>query len=379
MTTGNPQGRGFAGALGLYTAGGLFWAFLPFFVGFKVSSGGLSQAEAGSLGSAYLVGFSLASLSALWWVSRFNWRALAAGAALLVALALLLLARLESYAASLITVLAIGLMMGGFWTVAYRIFAATPNPERSFGTGIVVSYSALALVSYVVGQYTIPAYGLTGSAYLLAAIILLLGCSAMFIPGGDAGGNEQSVSNSYRPPLTIGIALLGILLTGFAFASVWAFAERIGVIAGIETGLISAVIASNLLASAAGSVVASLLGTRYGRKLPLLLGMAAMLAAIAALNWASSFWLYAAGLAGLGFTVGLVLPYQMGKLAALDTRQRFVVLIAAAQGIGSAGGPALGGMAADTGGIGMLLALAGSAVLLGGIAFVLIMRREDEE
>ena len=55
--------RAFTGALAIYTAGGLFWAFLPFFVGLQVSSGGMTQAEAGSLGSAYLVGFSLASLT----------------------------------------------------------------------------------------------------------------------------------------------------------------------------------------------------------------------------------------------------------------------------------------------------------------------------
>ena len=62
-------GRGvFTGALGIYTAGGLFWAFLPFFVGLQVGAGGMTQAQAGSLGSAYLVGFSLASLTGLWWV-----------------------------------------------------------------------------------------------------------------------------------------------------------------------------------------------------------------------------------------------------------------------------------------------------------------------
>ena len=43
------SGRGaFGGALGIYTAGGLFWAFLPFFVGLQVGTGGMTQAQAGS-------------------------------------------------------------------------------------------------------------------------------------------------------------------------------------------------------------------------------------------------------------------------------------------------------------------------------------------
>ena len=80
--------RTFAGALGIYTAGGLFWAFLPFFVGLQVSTGGLSEAEAGSLGSAYLIGFSLTSLGALWWVPRIDWRVTTAGAAAVVVVCL---------------------------------------------------------------------------------------------------------------------------------------------------------------------------------------------------------------------------------------------------------------------------------------------------
>ena len=110
--------RNFAGALGIYTIGGLFWAFLPFFVGLKVSSGGLSQTQAGSLGSAYLVGFSLASITALWWAHRFNWRKLAVVAAAVVIADLLLLARVDSYAMSLTLVPVIGIMMGALWTVA---------------------------------------------------------------------------------------------------------------------------------------------------------------------------------------------------------------------------------------------------------------------
>ena len=73
--------RNFVGALGIYTIGGLFWAFLPFFIGLNISSGGFSQAQAGSLGTGYLVGFSTASLTALWWARRFNWRTLSLAAA----------------------------------------------------------------------------------------------------------------------------------------------------------------------------------------------------------------------------------------------------------------------------------------------------------
>lgn len=369
--------RVFTGALGIYTAGGLFWAFLPFFVGLQVSAGGLTQAQAGSLGSAYLVGFSLASLTGLWWVPRFNWRVLIGAAAAIIVLCLFTLAETGSYGVSIGSVFVIGLMMGGFWTIAYRIFGASANPDRSFATGIVVAYTFLALVSYVVGQFVVPDHGLRGSAYLLGAIIVVLGFSALLVPSGISEDAGKSTAISYRPPLRVALALLGILATGFAFAAVWAFAERIGVAAGFDSSRISPVVATNLLASAAGSVLATVLGTRFGRRRALLVGMALMVAAIIALSWSETYWLYAIGIVGLGFTIGFVLPYQMGALAALDAEGRFVVLISAAQGIGSAAGPALGGAAVDAGGLQSLLITAVVALVIGAILFLSIATDEE--
>ena len=369
--------RNFVGALGIYTIGGLFWAFLPFFIGLNISSGGFSQAQAGALGTGYLVGFSTASLSALWWANRFNWRSLSLIASAIVIVALVVLARVGNYPASLATVFAIGLMMGALWTIAYRIFSASSDPERSFAIGIVVSYSALALVSFVVGRFFVERYGLPGSSYFLGALILVLGLAALLLPRGGAGDEDGPGEPLGRPSLPIVLALLGILGTGFAFAAVWAFAERIGVSAGYDASAISPVIASNLLASALGSVAATLLGMRAGRWIPLLAGMLMMLISVLALLQLADFRVYAGAVAGLGFAIGFVLPYQMGNIAALDSKSQFVGLIAAAQGIGSAIGPWLGGAAADAGGY-RLLILAAAAVLVISAVMILVTLRPQE-
>ena len=366
--------RNFAGALGIYTIGGLFWAFLPFFVGLKVSSGGLSQTQAGSLGSAYLVGFSLASITALWWARRFNWRKLAVVAAAVVIADLLLLARVDSYAMSLTLVPVIGIMMGALWTVAYRIFSGSQNPERSFSIGIVVSYSALALVTFIIGEYVVEDFGLSGSSYVLGGVVLLLALSALLLPRGLESSDEAAEKSSQRPSMPIVLALFAILGASFAFAAVWAFTERIGIDAGFNTSQISPVIASNLLASAGGSVLATLLGMRIGRMLPLLVGMLAILGSIVGLIAVESFWGYAIAVAGLGLSIGFVMPYQMGYLAALDRDSRFVLLIAAAQGTGSAAGPFVGGAAADAGGYRLLILVAGAAVAASMLAILISSR-----
>lgn len=365
------------GALALYTAGGLFWAFLPYFIGLQMDTGGLSQTQAGSLGSGYLLGFTLASVSALWWVPRFNWRVISIVASLIIILALHLLQDSDTYASSLLYVSIVGLMMGSFWAIYYRIFSRTSNPDRNFAIGIVVSYTALAVISYIIASYVIPENGLKGAAYVLAAIIALLGFVGLLIPAGLVE-EETETNYSYRPPRSVVLALIGILTTGLAFACVWAFAERIGIAAGLTRDEISPVIASNLLASAGGSLLATLIGIRMGRRASLFIGLIVMSGAISLLFGTTSVGLYTASFIGLGLGIGFVMPYQMGILAVLDSKGHFVVLIAAVQGLGSAAGPLLGGLAADTAGLSALLILALSTISLSGIAFAVIEKQNIE-
>ena len=367
----------FYGALAIYTAGGLFWAFLPYFIGLQTEAGGLNQAQAGSLGSGYLIGFTLASVTALWWAPRFNWRITVAVAAGSIIIALYILQDTQAYGVSLSSVTVIGFMMGSFWTIAYRIFAGSSDPDRSFAMGIVISYTALAVISYLIGQYIVPNGGLSGAAYLLGIIILVSSLGALVIPT-RLTDNKNQIVISYRPSGPVVLALTGILTTGFAFAAIWAFAERIGVGAGFGPDAISPVIASNLLASAAGSALTTIIGTKFGRRFSLLLGLAVMAVAILALSGAGTFWLYAAAIAGLGFGVGFVMPYQMATLAVLDKEGRFVVLITAAQGLGSAAGPLLGGLAVDIAGIRALVIMAVLTLVLSSLVFMMTNTASDK-
>ena len=367
----------FAGAVTLYTAGGLFWVFLPYFIGLQTESGGLTQAQAGFVGSGYLLGFTVASVTALWWVPRFNMRVTVTVAAALIIIGFYILQDTQSYTISLLSVILIGIMKGSFWVIAYRIFASTSDPDRSFATGFVVSYSALAALSYFMGKYIVPNSGLTGAALLLSGLVLVLALGALFIPTRLSDGNSND-NISYRPPGPVVLALIGIMATGVTLATVWAFAERIGVGAGFSREAISPVIASNLLAIAAGSVFATILGTKFKRRPSLYAGLTVMAAGIFALSGTGTFWLYAAGIFGLGLGLGFAMPYQLATLAVLDKEGRFVVLIVAAQQLGTTFGPFLGGWIADIAGIQGLVNMAILILVLSGTAFFLIPADNNE-
>ena len=365
-----------SGALALYTAGGLFWAFLPFFIGMQTETGEMTQAQAGTLGSAYLIGFSLVSVSALWWASRLSWRVVAGAATVAVAVSLFAMGIVNPYFAKVLVVGFIGIAMGSFWSIAYRIFGASENSERMFAIGIVVSYTALAAVTFVISRWVIPVGGLTLTATVLAVLVMLLGLGALAIPRGEGGHAEADPLISFRPPGDVATALLGILATAVAFAAIWAFAERIGVHAGFDHKVIGPVISFNLLATAAGSLAATALAPSMKRKLALLVGLSVMALCVLSLLNAETFWVYGAAITGLGLSVGFVLPFQMATVSDLDASGKFVALIAAAQGLGSAAGPFIGGLAADVGGYQALVGIAFIALMVSGLCFVLVQPKD---
>lgn len=377
MTSDNPRslsadnGLVRAGALAIYTAGGLFWAFMPYFVGLQTDSGNFSPTQAGSLGSGYLAGFTIASVTALWWAPRFNLRLTALTAVVLVLVALFLLQDTTQFGTSLASVAFIGIFMGALWTMAYRIFSMSSNPDRSFALGIVVSYTTLAVISYIVGLYVVPQYGLSGAAMVIGGVMLLLGFGGLLLPSKLAVPGAQA-TKGYRPSRSLIFALVGIMTTSFAFASIWAYAERIGVDSGIARSAIAPIIATNLLASGAGSLLAIALGTKFGRRCSLFAGLITMVVTVLLLSGAGNLSLYAVAIIGLGFGVGFVMPYQMATLSVLDKQGSFVVLIVAAQGFGSAAGPVLGGLASDAGGMRLLVAMTISGLILSAIMFLLI-------
>ena len=135
-------------------------------------------------------------------------------------------------------------------------------------------------------------------------------------------------------------------------------------------------ISSNLLASAVGSVASFLIGSTFGRRTPLLIGMALFIGCIFLLTRADIYWCYAAAIAGLGFFVGFVLPYQMGAIGEADVKGRFVLLISAAQGGGSALGAFAGGLVFASGGITSLTGLSIGSLALSTVLFIPILFRK---
>jgi len=370
-----PDRAAIGAAIALFTAGGLFWAFLPFFIGLQEDRGGLSATQAGALGSAYLVGFTIAGLAAPWWSMRMSPRAAVAVSVALVWLGLASLAFGVGYLPALIACAGIGLALGAFWAIAYRVFGAAPNAERAFALAIAIGYPALAVITFLIGHFVLPQSGLFGMTTAIALLIGLLAAAAVKLPaqfGNAAAATRVGAGEEKRLRLVCGLA--AIALFSLAFAAVWAFAERIGTQAGFAGSTVTSVLSSNLLFTGLGSTGIALLGKRIGRWQVLVASYVLLAVCMAVLGHAGTIALFVFAIAGLGFGVGTGLPHQMSIVSQCDVRGRYVALIAAMQGLGTALGPLVGGVAFQSSGA-TALGIVGAAALVASFAMLIAADR----
>jgi MFS family permease len=119
----------------------------------------------------------------------------------------------------------------------------------------------------------------------------------------------------------------------------WAYVERMGRFAGLEAREIGMGLAAAMAASFLGPLLASRVGTRYGRHLPFALVAAGLAAGAALLATPLALLAYAVATALFCFCWNVGVAYQLGLAAELDTHGRFIVLAPAFQAAGNTLGP----------------------------------------
>lgn len=171
---------------------------------------------------------------------------------------------------------------------------------------------------------------------------------------GSAGRDENHTA----------LIWLGLIASVVFFINVfgfWAFVERIGQAAQLPANTIGFALGISQVMAIAGALAAALASDRYGRYLPLLIVLIGQSLALFALigKFGSMTFFITTGAFQALFIVAV--SYQMGAIAKLDIKGRYLVMMTAAQGLGAALGPAIAaaliGEGNDYGGIMQMAAL----------------------
>ncbi|MFO1409879.1 MAG: MFS transporter [Steroidobacteraceae bacterium] len=310
----------------------------PVVVGALITRYGFTPAQAGVTISVELGAMSLASWPALWWLPRWSWRKVLRVLLSVMIAGNLACAFVEGFAPLAALRALTGLAGGSVMVVCIAVIGMTRQTERNFGWW-TVSQLVLGAIGLALLPRVLPAVGLRGLYLGFAALLLLCLPMIRWLPERAPPRSSETGSGVLGLPALLGLA--GILCLYVALGGVWTYVERIGAASGLGATLIGDDLTVASLCGIAGCGSAVVLGARWGRVRPLLIGFALILVGCAALAGSvpPTRFLLAAGAFKYAWTFAL--PYILAGMASHDHSGRLMAIANFMIGGGLAIGPAL--------------------------------------
>ncbi|MGV9344201.1 MFS transporter [Streptomyces spiralis] len=342
----------------LFMAGNLAPYLLPTTVGRLESGLPLTTTQAGAIGSALLLSSAAAGFLLASRVDRTGARTLAR-----LGLALAFLGYGGAALTTVVPAVVAGAVAGGFGSgtltaVAVSGFAAHRDPHRVTTYGLLC-VSALAGALYLTLPHLGPGHGLPLAAIALTALAVwpLTGRLA-----GPAVPDRTVVGEARLPHRRAGLLLAAAMpCWSLAQNALWGVSGRLGLVqAHLTEVTVGAVFAVALGAGLVGVAGAGVLGTRFGRAVPIGGGTVLIAACIALSASATDLPAFAGGEIAWNLFYPVVQTYVICLAASLDPRGRWAVFVGSAGSLGTAAGPLTGSLLAGRAGfpvMGEVLAL----------------------
>lgn len=360
----------------LYPIGPAAIVLMPMIVGGLIDSYGYTDQQAANIAALEGLGLVVSSVVAALWIRRVAWpRAL-----LLAFMAYAALngasANLADYEPLLLVRFLTGLAGGSLFAVSVAALGDNREPDRAFGLAQAVQ-GVLMLAAFAASPALLEAWGVRSLYYLLGGASLLMLFTLRRVP--DQGRVRAGpVADAVQGPRHTGLIWLGLAASVIFFSNVfgfWAFVERIGQAAELPAGTIGLALGVSQVLAIAGALAAAWASDRYGRYWPLVIVLAGQALAL--------FWLLGRfGATGYFVATGayqalfiVAVSYQMGAIAKLDVRGRYLVMMTAAQGLGAAIGPAVAASLIRGDDYDGVMLMAGLACLVSTLAFLYIIWR----
>jgi predicted MFS family arabinose efflux permease len=346
------------------TIGSLGTNTMPMLFGALMDGLDLDATDAGLLGSIELGGLALAALLLAPWVARVSRSGFAMVGASVAALAYGLCAVSGSFVALALARLVAGAGAGLVLASGNAAAAGARDPERLFALVTLIGGGAASLLiiglPYLLGPWGYPGAFILFSVICFAALPFLRGLPrARQASGPELAGARASGAAA-------ALTLTSVFLFALGEQGLWSVSERIGVGIGLELDVIGGVLGGTTLAGLAGAGVAALLGSRYGRTGPLVVGLLASALARAGVAFSGTGTEYLLAQLAWGTSFLFVLPYMLGTAAALDPTGRWTAAAGAITMVGAAMAPAAAGFLTDaigTRGLGLCTAASGLVAL----------------
>ena len=337
-----PNGLIAAVLLAFLATAGLFYVnIMAAIVDGLVNGLGLSEKQAGQVGSANIYGAAFGALISVLLVKRVSWKPLAFVCLLALITIDLLSTGIMTFNALLPVRLGHGVIGGILTGTGFAVIARTANPDRSFGMLLFVQFGLGGMAYYQLPQLT-PIYG---SKSLFVALALFSVVTLAMLPFLDkypvASASEQKDSTIRMKPFIL--TLCAIFLFQAANMGLFAYIFTLGLEYGLDRAYMSKALWLATWVALAGPFLVMTLGQKFGRFWLMLIAMSLTLAGTSLFHYSAQPWAYFIANCGTGITWGFVIAYLFGMSAEFDKAGRATAFAGFVSKIGLASGPLIAG------------------------------------
>jgi predicted MFS family arabinose efflux permease len=341
---------------------GLFYvnlggAFLSAFV----DGLGVGRDEAGLIVSANKYGAAAGALIATFLVKNIPWRKAAAVLIVLMMIVDIISSQITS-ADNLIAIRFLHGTIGGISVgIGLSVIARTINPDKIFGMLLVVQYSFGS-----VGIWTVPRLVESFGHMAVFGVLMLFSLMTLLILPFIPNVREAKSTNN---PFKINFSFLLVLALGALFLfqasnmGVADYAFELGKDIGLVNTEISNLLTAANIISISGGLLVYVIGTKYGRTIPLFLGVTVSAIFTFLLHYSENITIYFIANTVTGIAWAFVIPYILGLCASFDSHGQMAALAGFVSKVGLATGPLVGSMFILNYGFEMILNIATIALI----------------
>jgi MFS transporter, DHA1 family, inner membrane transport protein len=329
-----------ASMVAMTNLGALTMLMTPAFIAGYLSSGRLSNAEASTLTSVELAGMTVAVILTSLVMARVDRRVCLATGLLVAALGHLASIMVASYPVLVMLRTLAGSGVGIAYTVAVAALSATRSPDRNFGIAITSNQLSVTLLLGLLSWLGLD-QGYRWVIGVVLAFTLLMGLGIGWFPRGApvrASSDSEirpAASSSILPGI---LGLVGMFLFLVGVGEVWPIVGPIAQSHGIAASSVGSALAIAGLSGIAAGLLVSLIGSRFGRLSPLIVGTLGIACAMLTLLAASDSHSLVVSTSLIMFFWIFSIPYYLGSQSALDPSGRLAVLSSAMMPFGLAAG-----------------------------------------
>jgi predicted MFS family arabinose efflux permease len=360
---------------------GLFYvnlggAFLSAFV----DGLGVERDVAGYIVSANKYGAAFGALIATFIVKRVEWRKVIR----LLFMALIafdLISTQFSNPQTLIILRFIHGTIGGLSVgIGLSIIARTYNPDKIFGMLLVVQYSFGSLGIWLVPRL-VDSFGYSAAFGTLISFTLMTLLILPFVPNVESPSkSDNTTSGLFQIPMTMMLffVLCALFLFQAANMGVADYAFELGKDIGLSNNEISNILTLANIISISGGLLVYIIGTKFGRTIPLIIGISVATIFTYLLHYSDNTNIYFIANTFTGIAWGFTIPYLLGLCATFDFHGQMAALAGFVSKMGLASGPLVGSLFIISNGFSYIINLATIALLIALILSVYVSKNHEK-